>query len=309
LEGQDFCRSFKTIEQGQDVADPPRDGELEGNLEEAAALHRRKDPLAPDFHAGLPRELFHQLLQLGGRQRGRGAREQARGRLLRRLRDLFEPGRVGGALGDEGAALGQHLLAGRDQRRLLARAGEGRFHEIDVSRRQDRHPGGHADDGALPLGQGRHGYRAPCGLAAGGAAGRPAGPAAAAVAGGVSHDALILNCSLSRPLVTGEANSTFSSLAEPSRSGMSWLAAGAWPVISTPLVSSDTVVSQASTGTSSVSSRRSGSGWSAESSTLRSVARSWRFFSTSPIRRSTAFTSGSRVRMAALRRLSCRWLW
>jgi len=51
---------------------------------------------------------------------------------------------------------------------------------------------------------------------------------------GVSQTALIRNCSLSRPRVTGEANSTRSSRGEFSRRGIKVLAAAACPVISTP---------------------------------------------------------------------------
>src|SRR5262249_13780165 len=95
-------------------------------------------------------------------------------------------------------------------------------------------------------------------VAAGGAAGALGGPVVAP--GAPSHEARILNCSLSRPRVTGEENSTRSSRGEFSRRGISAAAAAACPVSSTPLVSAESSVSHASLGKRSVSSRSSGSG-------------------------------------------------
>src|SRR3989441_8732755 len=83
---------------------------------------------------------------------------------------------------------------------------------------------------------------------------------AATAPGEPSHDARIRNCSLSRPRVTGDENSTRSRRGEFSRSGMRAAAAEAWPVSSTPFVSAESSVSHASFGRSSVSSRSRGSG-------------------------------------------------
>ena len=118
--------------------------------------------------------------------------------------------------------------------------------------------------------------------------------AATKLPGGVSQPAWMRNCSLSRPRVTGEANSTRWKRGEFSKTGMSVLAAAACPVISTPLLSRERVVSQASAGRSSVSSRSTGSGRIAEDGSDSIVVASFRFCSRSRTMRSTVRTSASR---------------
>ncbi len=83
----------------------------------------------------------------------------------------------------------------------------------------------------------------------GAAPGRPgSGAAGAGRLWGSPRTALMRNCSLSRPRVTGDENSTRSSRGEFSSSGIRVLAAAACPLISTPLVSKERLVTQASDG-------------------------------------------------------------
>ena len=142
---------------------------------------------------------------------------------------------------------------------------------------------------------------------------RPRPPAAARRAGGWtpggrSQPAFRRNCSRSRPLVTGEVNSTPSKVGEASSRAMSWEALLAKPASSRPLRSTETLVSQTSWGRSSVSSRSSGSARRCWVSKLRSVSTSRRARSTAcescSASRTRGASSASAASSAASRRSS-----
>src|SRR5205814_3250897 len=236
------------------------------------------------------------VLELRGGHGRRRRREEARGEARDPRIDRLELGRDGGLATYELAPPRKYVGADRQQLGRAGIAGTDRLDDENPSAEQERENDRARDDGALTLGQAPDHRRTGPGAGVGAAAGAVRGGSAARC----SHAAWMRNCSRSRPRVTGEANSTRSNRGEFSRSGISALAALACPVSSTPLPSSDTSVSHASFGRSSVSSRRTGSGRIALALRPSMVLTRVRLPSSSRSMRSTPRTSLSRRAISPL---------
>src|SRR5262245_22903389 len=316
LHAEELGRRFQAGEQIHELPDLPRHRDVDGDLEDVSAIDGRQDALAPDFRARLSRHVLHELLQLRGGYGRRGGREEAPGHRVDLAVDSAELRGDGILPPQECLAPREHVLARRDDFLGGPIALEGRLDREEPGADDRRSYASPQDEAALSSREVGHQRPSPPrtgALASAGARGgarrpeaRGAGVPGGGAAGvaerllGVSQAALIRNCSLSRPLVTGEENSTRSNRGEFSRRGMRELAADACPLSSIPLLSKDKFVTHASGGTSSVSSRRTGSGFSALASSDSIAVRSFRLRSSSRWIPSTARTCGVSASMRSL---------
>ena len=143
------------VEQVDDLTDFTRDGDLDGDLQEIAALHGRQDALRPGLGARRRRHLLRDILQLRRGDRGSGRDEKPRGEALDALIDRLQLRGDRRFAADELPPPRDDVRAYRQELRRALVAGANRLDDEQPTADREREQDGARHDVALARGQAR----------------------------------------------------------------------------------------------------------------------------------------------------------